>query len=882
MFKQQEMLRLSVYALFGLAAMTITTTPLFATEEDAAQLKKVEVTGSHIKRIDIEGPQPVFVIDRTAIERSGATTIAEVLRRMPSNSGPSFDEKFTNSFAPGSAGLSLRGLGQNTALVLINGRRTANYGFSQNITSSFVDLNSIPLGSIERIEVLKDGASAIYGSDAIAGVVNIIMRKDMEGSEALLSYGQTSEGDGETTRFSITSGVTNANSDLTFILDYFDRKPIWLRDRKFSATADHSCSDLRDPITGEYLQAECLPNHIRGDGYSFLSLANTTANVLDPVTGWVFPRVKFNYNPYITMVPETNRLGLTTLYNHELTTDINFFAEISASQNKTHQEAAPTPFWGDSEGVIIPATNVFNPYGVDVFTFWRMAEAGPRINDLESLSTRGLFGLEGTSGVWDWESGITVSRSSVNNHAKNYINRQALIEAINNGTINPFGNDPVTNTPDVMDGVKATTTRTAVSNLKAFDIGASREIHQLPAGGVGMAVGFEYREENIKDTPGKLVENGQIVGSGGTASKGERDLKSAYFEFEVPVLDQLKAQVAIRTESYSDFGSTTNPKIALRFQPNSIFMLRGSYGTGFRAPSLPEMHMGESTSFPFLVDTERCKITGADADCGGSQYRTVLSGNADLQPEESKNLYIGGVVEPLDGLTVGVDYWKFEHTDIIADNTQNLLDVEGLSGSVVERLPTELDGTPGQIIQIHDSFRNLAKQETDGIDIDVKYQHAWGEIGDMTYQFVGTFVHSFDRQALPDDGNPDTTADEMDSILGEYQYPKRRLSASVDWVGETMGASIDANYVSSYKQYYSNHTLPDESHPDGYYNKVDAFLTFDAQYRYTGFKNTALSFGVDNILDEDPPFSNSEKEGYDFATHDPGGRMFYGKIKYSF
>ncbi len=863
MFMQQKMLRLSVCALFGLVATAIMTSPLFAAEEDAAKLEKVEVTGSHIKRINIEGLQPVLVIDREAIERSGATTVAEVLRRIPSNSGPSFDEKFTNSFAPGSAGLSLRGLGQNTALILINGRRIANYGFSQNITSSFVDLNSIPLGSIERIEVLQDGASAIYGSDAIAGVVNVIMRKDMEGSEALLSYGQTSEGDGETTRFSIASGVTNANSNLTFILDYLDRKSIGLRDREFSADADHT-------------------DQVANDGYNFQSSATPVANVMDTNGGFLPPFTGFNHNEYTTMLPETNRLGLTTLYNHELTTNIKFFAELSVAEIKTHQQAAPTPLFGDSEGVLIPAANPFNTYGVDVFTRWRMVEAGPRINDIEVVSSRGLFGLNGAAGVWDWDSGIIISRSSVNNYAKNYINRQALIQAIEAQVINPFGNDSATNTPEAMDAIKATPTRKAVSNLRALDVGASREVFEMPAGAVSLAIGVEYREEDIKDIPDKLVENNLIVGSGGTGSQGERDLRSGYIEFKLPLFDQLEAQIAIRTERYSDFGSTTNPKIALRYQPDSVFMIRGSYGTGFRAPSLPELHLAESTSYPYLVDTERCNITGDDADCGQSQYRTIFSGNPDLQPEESKNLYIGVVAEPLDGFVAGLDYWSFEHADIIASNTQNLLDTQGLDPAVIERLPAA-GGIPGQIVRINDGFRNLAKQKTNGIDLNFKYQHTLGEIGDMTYRFAGTFVHSFDRQYLPeDDGDPDTTADTMTSILAEYQYPKRRLNASVDWVGETMGATIDANYVSSYKQLGKDHSPVDPDHPNGHFNKVSAFLTFDAQYRYTGLKNITLYFGVNNIFDKNPPFSNSTKEGYDFATHDPRGRIFYGKIKYSF
>ncbi|HIE55682.1 MAG TPA: TonB-dependent receptor, partial [Chromatiaceae bacterium] len=226
-------------ACSGLMIAGLSLSGVVVAEEEAIQLEREQVTGSRIKRVDIEGLVPILSISREEIDDSGASTVAAVLRDLTSNTGPSFDEKFTNSFAPGSASLSLRGLGQNTTLILVNGRRVANYGFAQNLNETFVDLNSIPLGAVERIEVLKDGASAIYGSDAIAGVINIILRKDFEGVEVDIRYGGTDKGDGQETTVDLLAGVAGTDSNLTFNVHYFDRKEVMLKDREFSESANH-------------------------------------------------------------------------------------------------------------------------------------------------------------------------------------------------------------------------------------------------------------------------------------------------------------------------------------------------------------------------------------------------------------------------------------------------------------------------------------------------------------------------------------------------------------------------------------------------------------------------------------------------------------------
>ena len=218
-----------------------------------AQDIRVDVTGSNIKRVDTEGPAPVAIITREDIERRGATTVSELLRSLPSQGGFTFDDQFTNGFAPGTSGVGLRNLGQNATLILVNGRRVANYGFAQNIDLAFVDINSIPVGAIERIEVLKDGASAIYGSDAIAGVINFILRKDFKGVEAAASYGVTEDGDGDETRASVVAGFGELAKDrynAMVVVDYYKREPIYYGDRDYSRNADMTSRggfDLRSP-----------------------------------------------------------------------------------------------------------------------------------------------------------------------------------------------------------------------------------------------------------------------------------------------------------------------------------------------------------------------------------------------------------------------------------------------------------------------------------------------------------------------------------------------------------------------------------------------------------------------------------------------------------
>jgi iron complex outermembrane receptor protein len=794
-------------------------------KEQPVQLDWVEVTGTHIKRTDMEGPSSVLVIDREKIDQTGSTTVSELLRRLPMNYGESFDEKFSYGFSPGSSGMSMRGLGQENTLVLLNGQRLANYGFAQNIADTFVNLNSIPLSAIERVEILKDGASAIYGSDAIAGVINIILRKDYEGTEIAATYGGTSYGDGNEAILSLISGWNTAKSNLTFVLDYLNRSSISRADRDFSKNADHTSQG----------------------GIDFTSPANDPSNVFNAATGALVTFTGFyNYNQVMTLIPATERLGAIANYTLELSPDLTLFSELGYSQATTDFVQAPTAVF--PEDLLVPGTHPDNPAAPDpAVVYWRMNEWGNRETETTTDNGRIVVGLAGIMADWDWEAAANYNRSKTVMDGMNYVQLSALQNGVNAGTINPFGTTP--NSPAAINSTKVGIQRTGISELYGIDAKTTGEIAQLDAGPVYLALGVGWRNESLEDTPDSLSEQGDIVGGGATSTKGERDVGSAFAEFNVPVIDEVEMQLAVRHENYSDFGDATSPKLGLSYKPTRNWLLRGSWGQGFRAPSLPELNLGLTTAFDVVIDP----TTGSPAFT-----EVTLQGNPDLDATDSESWNLGALWEPINDFTVEVNYWSYDIEDNIeAVEPQFLVDNEAsLPPGVVVR-----DSVTNEIIQVNTTFQNISKTQTDGLDIDIRYKWNTAAAGTFTIGVLANYLLSYDQQPFP--GAP------TEDLKGTYRYPKWRAVFPLGWYRGDYGASLAANYIDSYDDPLDP-TLT-----------VDSLLTWDFQFVFTGIRNSTLTLGVKNLTDEDPPFAN-EPEGYDFATHDPRGRFMYGTFAYKF
>lgn len=843
-----------IVSFFLLASLLITTTQA-ADKPDSKSLEKFEVTGTHIKRLDIEGPAPVIVLDQEAIKRSGASTVNELLSGLSLNSGFMLNENQALSTTPGSASINMRGLGQDATLILLNGRRISNFPYALNNAESFVDLNTIPLAAVERVEVLKDGASAIYGSDALAGVVNIILKDDYNGAEVSLSYGVSGEGDADETHFNLIKGISSDKDNITFVFDYFKRESFLMGDRSFSRTAYQE--DINPTYGIDYTAWDFHPANYYDSGSTFGEFQRGLAAIAE-YSGF------FDPNPWVTAVPESERIGGVFSYKRDISTDLSFFTDLLISQVNTEYQSTPSSFYSDFDvdaggnPVYLPSTgHDANTTGNELALVWRMSDLGPRIDDITTDTVRLVAGFEGVYKDWDWEAAVLHSNSKSSLTGNNYASISAIQTAFTNNQLNPFG----TSTEEDLNAVRATIGREAETTTQGMDVKFSGEVGILSNGPILMAVGASFLTEDFKDSPDALSAAYDIVGGGFTSGEGDRNSTAIFAELSLPILENMEMQLALRGEDYSDFGSTINPKIAIKYRPSQNLMFRASAGTAFRAPSLSELHQSESTVFGSYVDTAYCDDTDPADDpeaCDPFPTIVIIDSNPNLDAEESTSYYLGMLFEPTKNFSLGVDYWNYDQKNIVANNTQDVID-QNDPNNVLRDGP----GLTDPIIVVFDQYTNSANRKTDGVDLELKY--SWDtSFGRFALINVTTKVLGFKERVR--------NADPYEDKAGTYQFPDLRNRLSLQWIKNDYAAVVHAKYIGGYED------LNYET--DGH--KVDSYMIYDGQFTYSGFDNMSLIVGINNILDEEPPFSNASFSGYDEATHNPIGRFYYVRLNHKF
>lgn len=636
---------LSMFAATAAFAQSASTT---TTEGAEVKLEKFVVTGSYIQRIDTEGPAPVQIINRDTIDLSGSNTVQDVLKRIPSNFA-GVNENVNNQGATGGAGnVSLRGLGAETTLVLINGRRVAPSAAAG--ANSFVNINSLPLAAVDRIEVLQDGASALYGSDAIGGVVNVILRKDYTGAEGTVRYGNSFASDVSEFRGSVVTGAYTGKASALIVFDYFTRNSLLRNERPGEplSTADHRAlhpdgTDFRSP-TGNPGTITMRPGSAYGTATNPLGLpANPSLifGIPDGSTGvWTdaaaFARTllpnqvrTFDFAGPNQIIPEVQRVGITAMGSYDLTEKIELFTELSYNRTKSDVYLAATPVTATGAVNVIPANNPYNPFGEPVNFSWRPLDVGPRTDYITTHASRYLIGLKGeVFDTWNWEVGLMLNSDSVADIGVNYIVTTDVIAAAS-GTfarapgifLNVFG-DKRGNDPRLLAALNNTVTTNGELTQRSLDGKVTGELFQLPAGALGIAVGGEQRFEKLEVYLDPLTQQGAFAGSGTRENTfGRRTVSSGYAEINVPLvstkqnyswLRSAELQIAARSESYDIVGKTskskfdsTKPKFAISIRPIKDLMIRASYAEGFRAPSLFELFSGANGSFPSYNDPLR-------------------------------------------------------------------------------------------------------------------------------------------------------------------------------------------------------------------------------------------------------------------------------------
>lgn len=913
----------------GALATAFAAPPVLAqTDTEAADLERVQVTGSRILRTDIEGASPVLRFDREELQATGVNSVQDFIRQLTIATTQNFDT-FTNSFANSTAGINLRGLGNQATLVLVNGRRVAPYGRGQNIREGFVDLNSIPFQAIDRIEVLKDGASAIYGSDAIAGVVNIIMRDDYEGAEIQVDYQNTARGDSEEFSASAIFGTRSADTSITFNMAYFSREALFLRDRSFSNFADR-----REFGGFNELSAFAFPGTIYDPVSGQYSLGGECDGVVPVSGGALGERCTYNYSKDINFFPEYESFSANAFVNHDLSADHTLFSEFSYTRRASTNIAAPAPFVShttlsrqllaeagyvtDAEvtalrgplglpafsGLLFSAENPYNTFGNDVGLVYRPVPAGPRTEETTSDTFRVLTGVEGTlADFWNYEGVVHYARNQVSTQNQNSVlarDLQGLLMGAITGAdgnplwLNPFGENPdeVVNRLSTMVSAQDYTVDQGVS----FQV--TGPVLEMPAGDLGFAAGVEYREARLSNEASPDRNRGELVGTGSSDNSfGERDITTVFAELSIPLLDTLEMQLAARWEDYSDFGTNTSPKIGLRFQPMADLLLRASWGESFRAPSLFELFQGSVTSFPSFIDPIRCP-DGPDGtnfpsttsiDCGGGQFRQESGGNPFLQPETSDSYNVGFVWNPdfVRGLTVAGDFWRYETEDIITGVPLSLLLAINDPTIIVRGAPSAADlaaGLPadgGPITFVNNSFINANKQKTQGFDLDVTYRWDTAARGRWLVGFQGTYYDKFELSRLVlQDGEPTLITDDFIGNTLQGTRPDYILRGNVRWnMGRHM-VNLVVNHRDGVESSLGDLRTGGPATADPYF--ISSFTTTDIQYGFDLNARTTLSVGCLNCFDYNPPNDNDNFAGFLADADDPRGVRLYGRVNYQF
>ncbi len=862
--------RLAIGGAAGLASAFVA--PL-ATAQDEDQT--VYVVGSRIGRsADFEGPSPVLTVDREAIEKSGYSNLQQLLEKIPVNGNGAFSTRGNNqdSTANGAASISLRGLGADATLVLVNGRRVAISSFAESITTNFVDINTIPVAAIERVEVLKDGASAVYGSDAVAGVINIVLRQNFDGFEVSAGYGDVTKGSSSETTASAIWGTSGEDSNVTMIFDYFKNTTLGNAERGRIGSANNSAFGGED-----YRSSRGFPGRFFvDDGEGGTPITIDPACPMDRVAGQT---CLYDYGPWNLLVPASERTGMLLLAHKGLGSGVEVFTEIAAQHNTSIAQGAPTPL--DETAGLTLNDHPNDPYGGNAvgISRFRTVDAGARQWDIETDNLRAVVGLRGSiNNEWDWEIAAQRARSESTqsgDRSQGWVRTDFLQQQLDLGAYNPFGG--TFNSQDVIDQITTSLVRQGSSHLTMYDAQITGPLFDMASGTVLMAAGVEYREEDVSDVPDDQFQRGLIFGTEAVSAAASRDNWSAFVEFSVPLAKTVDLEVAARYDDYNDFGSSTNPKVALRWAPVEQLALRASWGKGFRAPSLAQIGLGPSQESEFFTDTYGCADN--PAYCANTDFLIIFSGNPDLQPEKSETLNLGAVWKPTDALNLSVDYWDIQQDHKIDEVPRIFIytaECNNQASTICVRGAPLPGDTLGPLSFIRSSFVNIGKQSAKGIDLAAYYSMGLGA-GSLALGLDYSHLLEFDKVVLDGTG----LAFERQEFAGEYEYPEDRVALTGDYQVGDWGVNTRVNYISSFKDWRP--LSPTALAP---VRTVSSFTTVNFQFTYSGIRNTRVALSLDNAFDEKVPVAIGDGDtdiyGYVSAIHNPRGRFWSLRTTYSF
>jgi len=844
--------------------------------QNTKQLQTITVTGSALPRVDTETPSPVTVITAQQIARSGYTTISDVVRSISADNSGSIPNAFTNGFAAGASGVALRGLTVNSTLVLIDGQRAASYAVSDDGQRSFVDLNTIPLAAVERIEVLKDGASSIYGSDAIAGVVNIILRPSFQGIEGTADVGNSQHGGGFTKKATFMAGTGDLDKDrynAYFSVQYEKDNAIYARDRGFPYNTDDlspiggptpevpgnntgsTVGSITNPAAGGLLQP--LGNCTGGTKLVTNSAGSYCSQNLAGQYGLIQPQMEQGgiYGRFTVKINETTKAYLSASYMQSKVWGINQPAQIQTS----------TPV--NTNNITLPVGNPSNPFAEPAPINYAFGDI-PRGTNYTNHNMRLVGGVQGTMGDWNYNTTATINHTSLDTNQFGYINYTALISAINNGTYN-FAN-PSSNSAAVRASLAPGYAKTSTSDLDSLDFNANRELWDLPGGPMGLAVGAQVRHEAQNDPT--LNPNFEFQGLGNATTKGSRDVAGTYAELDMPLLESLEADVSGRFDHYSDVGNNFSPKIGLKWKPLDWVAIRGTYSKGFRAPSFAENGSSSAQGFVTVTPPDSFQALHGGNAYSSSPYAIseYTLANRNIKPEKADSFTFGVVVQPTSWLNASVDYYNIRKSNVITSpDYGSALAAYWANGGTVPGVTITPDLAdpqhPGALARpavLTGEYINANSLKTSGVDVDIQGHWDFGSVkyiselqgtqifkwqmilpGGIVQNYVGTQgPYNLSSGA----GTPRTKGSWSNTIIygplsvtGTLYYTSGYQEIAED-VGVGTGSCLFLNAA-------GNAFMPSNCH-------VGSFYDFDLTGSYDINQHVAITASLMNAFDRKAPF----------------------------
>ncbi|WP_338771202.1 TonB-dependent receptor [Massilia sp. METH4] len=908
-----------------------------ATAQEAEQpMQRVEITGSSIKRIAAEASLPVQSFSQKDIKKTGVTTVTDFIQQIPAMQGFTAAAQSVGGGGGGITTASIHDIGEQYTLVLLNGRRIA-----PSNSGTTIDLNSIPLSAVERVEVLTDGASALYGADAIAGVVNFILKKGASDWQIDAKYNNPERSGGASNSVSISKGFGDIDEDgysVFFSASHDEQKSLKASQRDF---AKSGFINFTDPATGRDLMfatgsSRALPANAVVRYNTYDANGNVTANsvTLNPYAlahnGACAP---LNYNIYddgscvfdssstIEINPETKRDGIFSSGELKLGgTGFKAFYDLAFTKANVRSSIAPVPaqfsIAKDSalyNKYVLPYLSAEQAAGVtSVAANYRLMDMGNRTYDYGTKATHVVAGVEGAAFGWDLNSAFTWSRNRQQQDLVSGFPLAAKFSAaVGAGQLDPFsyglGEMPESMRNTLLGTGFSGKYQTQTIIMKGWDARGSREAFKLPGGTAMLGVGVDYRDTNYHSDYEQVAEDGAILTeSSGIDSGYHRANTGAYAELMMPLTKKLEVTASARYDrigatkdnnggkTYGDTESASTWKLSGKFSATNNLMFRAAAGTGFRVATMQEI-AGMQEDWGVTAGTYRCPLAGTShplaSYCNAvtrTQFEAFRAGNPNLAPEKSKQWSIGTVWEPLTGLSLALDLWNVEIRDQVSDVAESQIFADPAKYGDLYTTKYQ-SATNSNVLAIIYAPINIGKTENRGIDYDLTYKmNVWG--GRLTSRLAGTYLLR-SRYTEPGTDNVWTTSLNRYGIDDEVSF-RHVIKASTSFETKQLTHTLTASYRNGYvdKAWTADDGTVIVAGSPGVYADVTldvpSYTTFDYQVAYRPMANVEISAGILNLFDRNPPFSlrnaGSHQMGYNPAYSSALGRQLYLSGSYRF